>query len=185
MFKKVWESCIRFELELFKLGANLVRSSQLYLLFLYLEVCELTRRHARIAHPSFSPLGVIYYLRSLLFPMRVHSKVLVYQSSTSPLVFHAYLLPEDARLKELVERDEEKLGGELSLMWRARLEIKRWKKRWGWNCRWKNERGERGIELRDRESKRGERMGQNWVMFWENPCLWCFLKTLLNRYALR
>ena len=47
--------------------------------------------------------------------MTVHSKVLVYQSSRSPLVFHAYLLPEDARLKELVERDEEKLGG----VWRA------------------------------------------------------------------
>ncbi|XP_042564717.1 NACHT, LRR and PYD domains-containing protein 1 homolog [Clupea harengus] len=79
------------------------------------EVCELTRRHARLAHPSFSPLGVVYYLKSLLFPMTVHSKVLVYQSSRSPLVFHAYLLPEDARLKELVERDEEKLGG----VWRA------------------------------------------------------------------
>ncbi|XP_042561907.1 NACHT, LRR and PYD domains-containing protein 1 homolog isoform X2 [Clupea harengus] len=75
------------------------------------EVCELTRRHARLAHPSFSPRGVIYYLKSLLFPISVHSEVLVYQSSTSPLVFHTYLLPEDAHLRQRVERVEEKLRG--------------------------------------------------------------------------
>ncbi|XP_062409253.1 NACHT, LRR and PYD domains-containing protein 14-like [Sardina pilchardus] len=74
------------------------------------EECELTRHHARLLHPSFSVLAVIYDLfKSLLSPMRVHSKVLVYQSST--VVFRAYLLPEDAHLKQLVKRDEEEFGG--------------------------------------------------------------------------
>ncbi|XP_048121110.1 NACHT, LRR and PYD domains-containing protein 12-like isoform X2 [Alosa alosa] len=80
------------------------------------EECELTRHHARLLHPNLSPLGVIYNLfKSLLSPMRVHSEVLVYQSSTMP-VFRTYLLPEDAHLKQLVERDEEKLGG----VWRSK-----------------------------------------------------------------
>ncbi|KAG5269811.1 hypothetical protein AALO_G00206420 [Alosa alosa] len=75
------------------------------------EKCELTRHHARLLHPNLSPLGVIYnLLKSLLSPMRVHSKMLVYQSSTMP-VFSTYLLPEDAHLKQLVKNDEEELGG--------------------------------------------------------------------------
>ncbi|XP_076137895.1 uncharacterized protein LOC143121421 [Alosa pseudoharengus] len=81
------------------------------------EECELTRHHARLLHPSFSPLGVVFMYniynslkKSLLSPMRVHSKVLVYQSSTMP-VFRAYLLPEDAHLKQLVKNDEEEFRG--------------------------------------------------------------------------
>ncbi|KAL2078768.1 hypothetical protein ACEWY4_026453 [Coilia grayii] len=80
------------------------------------EVCELMQHHARLLQPSLSPLGVLYYVTSLLFPVRVHAKVLVYQCSASPLEFRSYLLPEDAHLKEKVERDEEKLGGN----WKAR-----------------------------------------------------------------
>ncbi|XP_063062554.1 NACHT, LRR and PYD domains-containing protein 1 homolog [Engraulis encrasicolus] len=75
------------------------------------ETCELTRHHARLVQPSFSALGVIYYIASLVLPVKVHSKVLVYQCSASRRVFRSYLLPEDARLRERVQRDEAELGG--------------------------------------------------------------------------
>ncbi|KAL2096286.1 hypothetical protein ACEWY4_008434 [Coilia grayii] len=79
------------------------------------EVCELMQHHAKLLQPSLSPLGLLYYVTSLLFPVRVHAKVLVYQCTASPLEFRSYLLPEDARLKQEVQRDEEKLGG----VWKA------------------------------------------------------------------
>ncbi|XP_062408281.1 NACHT, LRR and PYD domains-containing protein 12-like [Sardina pilchardus] len=75
------------------------------------EECELTRHHARLLHPSFSLHGVISYIKSFFSPEMVHAKVLVYQSCTPPLSYRAYLLPEDAFLKQLVEKDEEKLRG--------------------------------------------------------------------------
>ncbi|XP_062408280.1 NACHT, LRR and PYD domains-containing protein 1 homolog [Sardina pilchardus] len=74
------------------------------------EECELTRHHARLLHPSFSPRGIISYLKSWLFPT-VHSLVLVYEGRLPPLSYRAYLLPEDPRLKQLVKNDEEELGG--------------------------------------------------------------------------
>ncbi|XP_076139106.1 uncharacterized protein LOC143122160 isoform X2 [Alosa pseudoharengus] len=79
------------------------------------EECELTRHHARLLHPSFSLLGVISYLRSWLFPT-VHSLVLVYEGSSSPLSYRTYLLPEDPHLKRLVKNDEDELGG----VWKAK-----------------------------------------------------------------
>ncbi|XP_042564718.1 protein NLRC3-like [Clupea harengus] len=74
-----------------------------------MEVCELTRRHARLAHPSFSLLGLVYYLRDLFFP-KVHCELLLFCTCPAPLTLHAYLVPKDpAHIRDI--HQEEKLEG--------------------------------------------------------------------------
>ncbi|XP_063078086.1 NACHT, LRR and PYD domains-containing protein 3-like [Engraulis encrasicolus] len=78
-----------------------------------LEMCELSRSHAKLMNPAFSIFGtVLSDVTSWLFAHpKVHTKVLVYQCSTSHLVFRSYLLPEDLNLKEKVEQEEKQWGG--------------------------------------------------------------------------
>ncbi|XP_031416710.2 NACHT, LRR and PYD domains-containing protein 1 homolog [Clupea harengus] len=82
-----------------------------------LEKFELSRFHARLVNPSFSLLGPFYSLMSLMRPgeerehMNIHADVQVYRSSTSPLNFRLYLLPEDAHLRKLLMDEEEGFRG--------------------------------------------------------------------------
>ncbi|KAG5263100.1 hypothetical protein AALO_G00282580 [Alosa alosa] len=46
------------------------------------EVCELTRHHARLLHPSFSLLGLVYYLKDL-FSSKVHCELLLFCTCTA------------------------------------------------------------------------------------------------------
>ncbi|XP_062382881.1 NACHT, LRR and PYD domains-containing protein 1 homolog [Sardina pilchardus] len=85
-----------------------------------IEKCELSRFHAKLVNPSFSLLGPFYSLMSLFLPgkeeerekqLKIHADVQVYQSSTVPLTFRTYLLPEDAQLRKLLEDQEESYRG--------------------------------------------------------------------------
>ncbi|XP_062382002.1 NACHT, LRR and PYD domains-containing protein 12-like [Sardina pilchardus] len=79
-----------------------------------IEKCELSRFHARLVNPSFSPIGLFYsFLYRLITgkkPVEVHADVLVYQSSRVPCIFRTYLLPVDTHLTELVEKQEKSEG---------------------------------------------------------------------------
>ncbi|XP_062381782.1 NACHT, LRR and PYD domains-containing protein 3-like isoform X2 [Sardina pilchardus] len=73
------------------------------------EVCELTRHHARLVHPSFSLFGVVYYLRDLISP-KVHCELLLFCTCTAPLVLHTYLVPNDPAHIQAIHQKEEKRG---------------------------------------------------------------------------
>ncbi|XP_062382188.1 NACHT, LRR and PYD domains-containing protein 1 homolog [Sardina pilchardus] len=74
------------------------------------EVCELTRHHARLVHPSFSLLGLVYYLRDLLFP-KVHCELLLFCTCITPLELHTYLVPNDpAHIQAIHKKEMEKRG---------------------------------------------------------------------------
>ncbi|XP_076127740.1 NACHT, LRR and PYD domains-containing protein 1 homolog [Alosa pseudoharengus] len=70
------------------------------------EECELTRHHARLLHPSFSLLGLVYYLRDLFSP-KVHCELLLFCTRTAPLVLHTYLVPNDpAHIRAVLQEEE-------------------------------------------------------------------------------
>ncbi|XP_062381822.1 NACHT, LRR and PYD domains-containing protein 1 homolog [Sardina pilchardus] len=75
-----------------------------------IEKCELNRFHARLVNPSFSAIGLFYSFISRLFTGKLHADVQVYRSSILPLTFRTYLLPADAHLTELVEKQENSEG---------------------------------------------------------------------------
>ncbi|KAG5277491.1 hypothetical protein AALO_G00118250 [Alosa alosa] len=74
-----------------------------------MEVCELTRHHARILHPSFSLLGLVYNLRNLLSP-KIHCVLLLFCTRTAPLVLHTYLVPNDPAHIRAIHQKEENRG---------------------------------------------------------------------------
>ncbi|XP_062382364.1 NACHT, LRR and PYD domains-containing protein 12-like [Sardina pilchardus] len=71
------------------------------------EVCELTRHHVRILHPSFSLFGpVLAYLRDWIFP-KVHCELLLFSTRTAPLVLHTYLVPNDpAHIRAILQEEK-------------------------------------------------------------------------------
>ncbi|XP_063076984.1 NACHT, LRR and PYD domains-containing protein 1 homolog [Engraulis encrasicolus] len=71
-----------------------------------LETCELSRYHARLLNPSFSPLGVLFNSLKSFLLTKIHTDVHVYRSSLKPLIFHVYLVPRNVQLKKLVEKQE-------------------------------------------------------------------------------
>ncbi|XP_062382187.1 NACHT, LRR and PYD domains-containing protein 1a-like [Sardina pilchardus] len=71
------------------------------------EVCELTRHHARLVHPSFSLFGVVYYLRDLISP-KVHCELLLFCTCNIPLVLHTYLVPNDPAHIQAIHQKEVK-----------------------------------------------------------------------------
>ncbi|XP_062381826.1 NACHT, LRR and PYD domains-containing protein 1 homolog [Sardina pilchardus] len=73
------------------------------------EVCELTRHHARLVHPSFSLFGVVYSLRDLISP-KVHCELLLFCTCTAPLVLHTYLVPNDPAHIRAIHQKEERRG---------------------------------------------------------------------------
>ncbi|XP_062394871.1 uncharacterized protein LOC134082866 isoform X2 [Sardina pilchardus] len=88
----------------------------------HIEKCELSRFHVKLVNPSFSLIGPFISLMSRIFPakeeerekhMNIHADVQIYQSSTVPLTFRTYLLPEDAQLRKLLEDQEERFRGHM------------------------------------------------------------------------
>ena len=68
------------------------------------EVCELTRHHARLLHPSFSLLGLVYMYMMELFSPKVHCELLLFCTHATPLTLHAYLVPKDpAHIQDIHE----------------------------------------------------------------------------------
>ncbi|XP_042564709.1 NACHT, LRR and PYD domains-containing protein 1 homolog isoform X2 [Clupea harengus] len=68
------------------------------------EVCELTRHHARLLHPSFSLLGLVYMYMMELFSPKVHCELLLFCTRATPLTLHAYLVPKDpAHIQDIHE----------------------------------------------------------------------------------
>ncbi|XP_049328381.1 uncharacterized protein LOC111196809 isoform X3 [Astyanax mexicanus] len=70
---------------------------------MFLEKCELTRFHAKLLHPTFSPKGLL--IRSG-FPVKVHCEVLIYQTLTAHLTLHVYLVTCDPKTLQEVDRQE-------------------------------------------------------------------------------
>ncbi|XP_072526056.1 NACHT, LRR and PYD domains-containing protein 1a allele 5-like [Salminus brasiliensis] len=63
-----------------------------------LERCILTRFHATLLHPTFSPKGVLVKNG---FRVKAHCKILIYRVLAEPLTLHLYLIPDDSRMEEL------------------------------------------------------------------------------------
>ncbi|KAL7855720.1 hypothetical protein AOLI_G00193240 [Acnodon oligacanthus] len=70
---------------------------------MFLETCELTRFHAKLLHPTFSPKG---FLARTGFPVKVHCEVLIYRTLISHLTLHIYLVPCDAKIIQDVDKKE-------------------------------------------------------------------------------
>ncbi|XP_076138829.1 NACHT, LRR and PYD domains-containing protein 1 homolog [Alosa pseudoharengus] len=89
-----------------------------------LEVCELTRHHAKLTHPSLSPLGL---LLKTGIRIRVHCELLLYKTITSPLTLHAYLVPKEQAALRAVEDQERSSGVKIS---KPKPERSLWMKNW-------------------------------------------------------
>ncbi|XP_034149385.1 sterile alpha motif domain-containing protein 9-like isoform X2 [Esox lucius] len=89
------------------------------------KVHEVTRFHAKLFHPTFSPKGVL--LRSG-FPLKVHCDLMVYLSKNQHLSLRTYLIPSDPSLVEAVEKQERQFGFKRHLVPRPErsLKIKSW-----------------------------------------------------------
>ncbi|KAL0994860.1 hypothetical protein UPYG_G00128230 [Umbra pygmaea] len=86
---------------------------------------EVTRFHAKILKPTFSPKGVL--LRSG-FPLKVHCDLMVYLLKTEHLSLRTYLFPSDPSLVEAVEKQERSFGFSRILVPRPErsLKMKSW-----------------------------------------------------------
>ncbi|KAL7841563.1 hypothetical protein SRHO_G00252540 [Serrasalmus rhombeus] len=71
---------------------------------MFLETCELTRFHAKLLHPTFSPKG---FLVRTGFPVKVHCEVLIYRTLSAHLTLHIYLVPCDAKIIQNVDKKEQ------------------------------------------------------------------------------
>lgn len=73
-----------------------------------LETCELTRFHAKLFKPTFSPKQVLVKFG---IPVKIHLDVLLYQTSIVPLTLLTYVVPRDASMIEAVGKDVEDIQG--------------------------------------------------------------------------
>lgn len=67
------------------------------------ESVELTRFHARILQPDFSPKTV---LMKLGIPVKVHCDLLVFMTKKNPIILHVYFFPSDSLFKEKIRMEE-------------------------------------------------------------------------------
>ncbi|XP_067219617.1 NACHT, LRR and PYD domains-containing protein 1 homolog isoform X2 [Chanodichthys erythropterus] len=67
------------------------------------ESVELTRFHARILQPDFSPKTV---LMKLGIPVKVHCDLLVFVTKKNPIILHVYFFPSDSLFKEKIRMEE-------------------------------------------------------------------------------
>ncbi|KAG9274613.1 sterile alpha motif domain-containing protein 9-like isoform X1 [Astyanax mexicanus] len=88
-----------------------------------LEKCELTRFHAKLLHPTFSPKGLLIKTG---FPLKVHCEVLIYQTLTAHLTLHVYLVICDQRKMQEVDRQEKDAVKISKPAPRERLQMKSW-----------------------------------------------------------
>uniref|UniRef100_A0A9J8AAW2 NACHT domain-containing protein n=2 Tax=Cyprinus carpio carpio TaxID=630221 RepID=A0A9J8AAW2_CYPCA len=68
-----------------------------------LESVELTRFHAKILKPSFSPKTV---LMKLGISVKVHCDLLIFMIQKSPIILHVYFFPSDSLFKEKIKTEE-------------------------------------------------------------------------------
>ncbi|XP_016110214.1 uncharacterized protein [Sinocyclocheilus grahami] len=67
------------------------------------ESVELTRFHAKILQPSFSPKTVLIKLRILV---KVHCDLLIFMTQKNPIILHVYFFPSDLLFKEKIKIEE-------------------------------------------------------------------------------
>ncbi|XP_048019711.1 NACHT, LRR and PYD domains-containing protein 1 homolog [Megalobrama amblycephala] len=74
-----------------------------------LESVELTRFHARILQPDFSPKTV---LMKLGIPVKVHCDLLIFMTKKNPIILHVYFFPSDSIFAKRI-KTEEKLSHQI------------------------------------------------------------------------
>uniref|UniRef100_A0A673N3C5 FIIND domain-containing protein n=1 Tax=Sinocyclocheilus rhinocerous TaxID=307959 RepID=A0A673N3C5_9TELE len=67
------------------------------------ESVELTRFHAKILQPSFSPKTVLIKLR---ISVKVHCDLLIFMTQKNPIILHVYFFPSDLLFKEKIKSEE-------------------------------------------------------------------------------
>ncbi|XP_016147303.1 NACHT, LRR and PYD domains-containing protein 1b allele 2-like [Sinocyclocheilus grahami] len=67
------------------------------------ESVELTRFHAKILQPYFSPKTV---LMKLGIPVKVHCDLLIFMTHKNPIILHVYFFPSDSVFKEKIKVEE-------------------------------------------------------------------------------
>ncbi|XP_073705455.1 NACHT, LRR and PYD domains-containing protein 1 homolog [Garra rufa] len=68
-----------------------------------LESVELTRFHAKILQPSFSPKTVLMKLRILV---KVHCDLLIFMTQKNPVILHVYFFPSDSFFRKKIKAEE-------------------------------------------------------------------------------
>uniref|UniRef100_A0A8C2GIS9 Uncharacterized protein n=1 Tax=Cyprinus carpio TaxID=7962 RepID=A0A8C2GIS9_CYPCA len=68
-----------------------------------LESVELTRFHAKVLQPSFSPKTV---LMKLGISVKVHCDLLIFMTQKNPIILHVYFFPSDSLFKEKIKTEE-------------------------------------------------------------------------------
>lgn len=68
-----------------------------------LESVELTRFHAKVLQPSFSPKTV---LMKLGISVKVHCDLLILMTQKNPIILHVYFFPSDSLFKEKIKTEE-------------------------------------------------------------------------------
>ncbi|KAL7855719.1 hypothetical protein AOLI_G00193230 [Acnodon oligacanthus] len=66
------------------------------------ETCSLSRFHAKLLQPTFSPKGV---LLKNGFRVKAHCEILIYHVLAATLTLHIYIIPHDFKMKEAVEKE--------------------------------------------------------------------------------
>ncbi|XP_036439125.1 NACHT, LRR and PYD domains-containing protein 1 homolog isoform X2 [Colossoma macropomum] len=66
------------------------------------ETCSLSRFHAKLLQPTFSPKGVLVKNG---FRVKAHCEILIYHVLAAPLTLHIYIIPHDIKMKEAVEKE--------------------------------------------------------------------------------
>ncbi|XP_036439126.1 NACHT, LRR and PYD domains-containing protein 1 homolog isoform X3 [Colossoma macropomum] len=61
------------------------------------ETCSLSRFHAKLLQPTFSPKGVLVKNG---FRVKAHCEILIYHVLAAPLTLHIYIIPHDIKMKE-------------------------------------------------------------------------------------
>ncbi|NP_001410790.1 NACHT, LRR and PYD domains-containing protein 1 homolog [Danio rerio] len=68
-----------------------------------LESVELTRFHAKILQPMFSPKTVLVKLG---IPVKVHCDLLIFMTHTCPIILNVYFFPSDSLVEENIKTEE-------------------------------------------------------------------------------
>uniref|UniRef100_A0A3B4DAV8 Si:ch73-252p3.1 n=1 Tax=Pygocentrus nattereri TaxID=42514 RepID=A0A3B4DAV8_PYGNA len=66
------------------------------------ETCSLSRFHAKLLQPTFSPKGVLVKNG---FRVKAHCEILIYHVLAATLTLHIYIIPHDFKMKEAVEKE--------------------------------------------------------------------------------
>ncbi|XP_059411528.1 uncharacterized protein LOC132144948 isoform X2 [Carassius carassius] len=78
---------------------------------MFLESVELTRFHAKILQPYFSPKTV---LMKLGITVKVHCDLLIFMTNKDPIILHLYFFPVDSVFEEKIKK-ERKMSNQINL----------------------------------------------------------------------